>query len=114
MHMIRSGVVVALLLAGGSPAPPPPAPAPVAASPQAAVPPAAPPATPAATAQSETEQATASQESGDADEHQAKSDASLEKIAGASSGAPLPAGKWQAGLKYDPLVPGEPARGGPG
>jgi thiol:disulfide interchange protein DsbA len=112
--MIRSGVVAALLLAGCSQSPPPPAPAPVPASPQAAVPPAAPPATPAATAQSETEQATASQESGDADEHQAKSDASLEKIAGASSGAPLPAGKWQAGLNYDPLVPAQPTSVAPG
>ena len=112
--MIRSGVVAALLLAGCSQSPPPPAPAPVPASPQAAVPPAAPPATPAATAQSETEQATASQESGDADEHQAKSDASLEKIAAASSGAPLPAGKWQAGLNYDPLVPAQPTSVAPG
>ncbi len=67
------------------------------------------PAAEARPTQSETEQATASQESGDADsDHQARSDASLEKIAGAAPAAPLPGGKWQAGVNYDPVVPAQP------
>ena len=60
--------------------------------------------------QSETEQATASQESVDAadsDTH-ARSDASLEKIAGAAPGAQLPGGKWQPGVNYAPVVPAQP------
>lgn len=99
-----------------------------------AAPPAAPPPPPAATAQpapppastpspapetrssqSETEQATASQESGDGDnDHQARSDASLERIAGSVPGAQLPGGKWQAGVNYDPVVPAQPTNVGPG
>ena len=89
-----------------------PAPAPTA-SPAAETQPTAPtPAAPpreARSAQSETEQATASQESGDADtDTHARSDASLEKIAGAAPGAQLPAGKWQPGVNYDPVVPAQP------
>ena len=95
------------------PAAPPPPPA-------AAAQPAPPPAsTPAAAetrpSQSETEQATASQESGDGDnDHQARSDASLERIAGSVPGAQLPGGKWQAGVNYDPVVPAQPTNVGPG
>ena len=32
----------------------------------------------------------------------------------ADVGAPLPAGKWQAGLNYDPLVPAQPTSVAPG
>jgi thiol:disulfide interchange protein DsbA len=69
----------------------------------------------ARSAQSETEQATASQESGDTDsDTHARSDASLEKIAGAAPGAQLPGGKWQAGVNYDPVVPAQPTSVAPG
>ncbi|HTC14982.1 MAG TPA: thiol:disulfide interchange protein DsbA/DsbL [Steroidobacteraceae bacterium] len=72
------------------------------------------PAAPAPSGQSETEQATASQESGGTDsDHEARSDASLEKIAGAS-GPTLPAGKWQPGVSYEPLVPAQPTDVAPG
>ncbi len=94
-----------------APAPPPPA------QPQTATPPAAatPSAAEARSPQSETEQATASQESGDGDgERQARSDASLERIAGSAPGAGLPAGKWQAGVNYDPVVPAQPTSVAPG
>jgi thiol:disulfide interchange protein DsbA len=94
-----------------APAPPP------AASTQAAPPPANTPSPPPETrsAQTETEQATASQESGDGDnDHQARSDASLEKIAGSVPGTQLPGGKWQAGVNYDPVVPAQPTNVGPG
>jgi len=70
--------------------------------------------TPAPSDQTETQQATASQESGGGDEHQDGSDASLEKIAGASTGSPLPGGKWQAGVNYDPVVPAQPTNVAPG
>jgi protein dithiol oxidoreductase (disulfide-forming) len=92
----------------------PPAPAataPAAPEAQAAAPATAatPPAAEARSPQSETEQATASQESGDGDsDHQARSDASLERIAGAAPAASLPGGKWQAGTNYDPVVPAQP------
>ena len=99
-------------------APPAPAPAPSAASdPQAAAPPPAATAPPAEarSAQSETEQATASQESGDGESAgQARSDASLERIAGSAPSASLPAGKWQAGVNYDPVVPAQPTSVAPG
>jgi len=96
--------------------PPAAAPAPpTAAATQPATAPPAPPAPPPPSAQSETEQATASQESGDGDsEHQARSDASLERIAGPPPGAQLPAGKWQAGVNYDPVVPAQPTSVAPG
>ncbi|HWX69021.1 MAG TPA: thiol:disulfide interchange protein DsbA/DsbL [Steroidobacteraceae bacterium] len=99
-------------------APPAPAPAPsAAADPQAAAPPPAATAPPAEarSAQSETEQATASQESGDGENAgQARSDASLERIAGSAPSASLPAGKWQAGVNYDPVVPAQPTSVAPG
>ena len=111
---IRPLAIAALLaLAACARQEPPPAPAsaqttpvetPAAATPSAATPPAAESRSP----QSETEQATASQESGDGDSGQARSDASLEKIAGASTATALPAGKWQAGVNYDPVVPAQP------
>jgi len=91
-------------------------PAPTPASPPAAqnqaTPPTAttPPPPESRSPQSETEQATASQESVDAadsDTH-ARSDASLEKIAGAAPGAQLPGGKWQPGVNYAPVVPAQP------
>ena len=66
-------------------------------------------------AQSETEQATASQESVDGEgDHQERSDASLEKIAGAAAGAQLPGGKWRPGVNYDPVVPAQPTSVGTG
>jgi thiol:disulfide interchange protein DsbA len=97
--------------------PPAASPPPTAATTQPAPPPANTPAPPPETrsAKSETEQATASQESGDGDnDHQARSDASLEKIAGSVPGAQLPGGKWQAGVNYDPVVPAQPTNVGPG
>jgi thiol:disulfide interchange protein DsbA len=82
---------------------------PAATQPAAPPPVTTPPAAEARSPRSETEQATASQESGDGDiDHQARSDASLEKIAGAAPGAQLPGGKWQAGVNYDPVVPAQP------
>jgi len=114
MGMTRLLALAALLALSGctrqAPAPPPPA------APAAAIePPPALPAPPPPSAQSETEQATASQESGDGDsEHQARSDASLERIAGPPPGAALPAGKWQPGVNYDPVVPAQPTSVAPG
>ena len=122
--MIRALAIAALLAlcacARQEPAPPPaPAQTPTADTAAAAPPPAAAPAAPEArSTQSETEQATASQESGDGDaDHQARSDASLEKIAGAAPAAPaaaLPGGKWQPGANYDPVVPAQPTSVSPG
>jgi len=93
-----------------APAPAPtPAPPPTAETQAAPPTPATPPPPEARSAQSETEQATASQESVDADgDAPARSDASLEKIAGAAAGAQLPGGKWKAGVNYDPVVPAQP------
>ena len=97
-----------------SPAPP--------ASPSAAQTPATPqtqsstpPIGPAPSPRTETEQATASQESSgvDTDAH-ARSDVSLEKIAGMPPGAQLPAGKWKPGVNYDPVVPAQPTNVAPG
>jgi protein dithiol oxidoreductase (disulfide-forming) len=104
----------ALPAAPASPAATPPAaaanqaatPAPPAAS--SAVPAPSAQTVPAPSGQTETEQATASQESGGGDDPQDRSDASLEKIAGASSGGQLPGGQWQAGVNYDPVVPAQP------
>ena len=100
--MLRlSALTAAIVLAAcARHTPPPPAAAPAARSESPAPP------VPRPQTQSETEQATASQESADGDTEQAKSDASLEQIAG--SGAQLPSGKWQAGVNYDPLVPAQP------
>ncbi len=115
--MIRALALAALLALSAcarqepATAPPPPA------QTQTATPPAAAAASAAEarSPQSETEQATASQESGDGDsERQARSDASLERIAGSAPGAGLPAGKWQAGVNYDPVVPAQPTSVAPG
>jgi protein dithiol oxidoreductase (disulfide-forming) len=100
-------------------APPPasvPPPSAVAESQAAAPPPAATASSAEARpAQTETEQATASQESGDGESAgQARSDASLERIAGSAPSASLPAGKWQAGVNYDPVVPAQPTSVAPG
>src|SRR5215469_5367390 len=110
---IRTVLAVAALLALSACARQAPAPAPTpspAADIQATAPtPAAPPPAEARSARSETEQATASQESVDGEgDHQERSDASLEKIAGAAAGAQLPGGKWQPGVNYDPVVPAQP------
>ena len=114
--MTRSVALAALLLlcACSSKEPPaaPPAPAPAA---EQASPPPAP--APEASAQNETEQATHSQESADGAtdaEHAPASDASLERIATAPAAAPLPPGKWQAGVNYNMLVPAQPTSVAPG
>jgi thiol:disulfide interchange protein DsbA len=91
----------------------PPAAAPEAA-PAAANPAAAP--TPAP-AQSETEQARGSQESADGgagSEKPESSDASLERMSALPPDAQLPAGRWKAGVNYDPVVPGQPTSVEPG
>ena len=116
---IRTVLAVAALLALSACARQAPAPAPTpspAADTQATPPtPAAPPPAEARSARSETEQATASQESVDGEgDHQERSDASLEKIAGAAAGAQLPGGKWQPGVNYDPVVPAQPTSVGSG
>jgi len=92
---------------------PAPSPSPAAETAPAATPPAAP--SPAANAQSETEQATGSQESaGGAESERSGSDTSLEKIAGAPPAAPVPEGKWKAGVNYTLLVPAQPTSVAPG
>ena len=114
---IRTVLAVAALLALSACArqAPAPAPTPSPAADTQATPPAAPPPAEARSARSETEQATASQESvdGDGDTHE-RSDASLEKIAGAAAGAQLPGGKWRPGVNYDPVVPAQPTSVGSG
>jgi protein dithiol oxidoreductase (disulfide-forming) len=111
MRLLALATVLAVAACARQPPAPPPPPAPAAATEPAP----APPSPPAPSAQSETEQATASQESGDGDsEHQARSDASLERIAGPPPGAQLPAGKWQPGVNYDPVVPAQPTGVAPG
>ena len=115
---IRTVLAVAALLALSACArhSPAPAPTPSPADTQATPPtPATPPPAEARSARSETEQATASQESvdGDGDTHD-RSDASLEKIAGAAAGAQLPGGKWRPGVNYDPVVPAQPTSVGSG
>jgi len=118
--MIRPIALAATLLvmcACARQASPPPAPAaaPAAPSPEATAPPAASTPAPAASAQSETEQATSSQESaGTAEPEHSSSDSSLEKIASAPSGTPLPEGKWKAGVNYTLLVPAQPTSVAPG
>jgi len=115
--MIRRFALAALLIvtacARETPAPAPAAHVP--ARPEAAPQSAAPAAASTPSAQSETEQAKASQESTDGDsERQDRSDASLEKIAGAGAAGQLPAGKWQPGVNYDPVVPAQPTSVAPG
>jgi protein dithiol oxidoreductase (disulfide-forming) len=118
IRLLAPAALLTLAIAGcarQAPAPSPAAPAAAPATQASAPPPSAPPATPAPSAQSETEQATASQESGGAEtDHQARSDASLEKIAAAPYGPQLPEGKWQPGVNYNPLVPAQPTDVAPG
>jgi protein dithiol oxidoreductase (disulfide-forming) len=117
--MIRWLALTALLAVASCArhSPTPPA-TPAAPQTRATTPPAqssAPPATPTATPRTETEQATASQESSGADtDGHARSDASLERIAGMPPGAQLPAGKWKPGVNYDPVVPAQPTNVSPG
>ena len=116
MRILILAVAALLLLSACARQAPAPAPtaSPAAETQSTAPTPAAPPPE-ARSAQSETEQATASQESGDADtDTHARSDASLEKIAGAAPGAQLPGGKWQPGVNYDPVVPAQPTSVAPG
>jgi thiol:disulfide interchange protein DsbA len=114
MRLSAAAALLALCACARQEPPPPPPSAPPAAESAPAAPPAA-PAAPAASAQSETEQATRSQESaGTAEPEHTGSDASLEKIASAPPGAPLPEGKWQPGVNYTLLVPAQPTSVAPG
>jgi len=115
MRFVAAATLLALCACARQEAPPPPQSAPPAA--ETAPAPAAPPSAsaPAASAQSETEQATSSQESaGAAEPEHSSSDSSLEKIASAPSGTPLPEGKWKAGVNYTLLVPAQPTSVAPG
>ncbi len=96
-------------------APPPAAPA-AEAPPAATNPSGAAPAPAAVPPQSEIEQARGAQESADgaANEKLESSDASLERMAALPPDAQLPAGRWKAGVNYDPLVPGQPTSVEPG
>ena len=93
-------------------APPPPRPA--AAQQQSA----APAAETAATAQNETEQATAAQETAGANTDDGappdRGDVSLEHLAALPADAVLPSGKWKPGVNYDALTPAQPTNVGPG
>jgi protein dithiol oxidoreductase (disulfide-forming) len=121
--MIR-WVVLAALLAVASCARQSPAPTAPATATKPAAPPAAqtgpsqsnaPPAPPTPSPRTETEQATSSQESSGGDtDAPARSDASLEKIAGMPPATQLPAGEWQPGVNYDPVVPAQPTNVAPG
>src|SRR5882762_8347835 len=77
-----------------------------------------PPAQPdATTQQTEVQQATAAQEKGDEpedDPRAARGDSGLERLAQLTPEQQLPAGKWKAGVNYDPLVPAQPTTVGPG
>jgi thiol:disulfide interchange protein DsbA len=77
-----------------------------------------PPAQPdATTQQTEVQQATAAQEKGDEpedDPRAARGDPGLERLAQLPADQQLPAGKWKAGVNYDPLVPAQPTTVGPG
>jgi protein dithiol oxidoreductase (disulfide-forming) len=119
--MIRSLAALAVLLAvcgcsrhAAAPVSPPTSPAATpstaasANQPATPAPPAASTTAPSVPGRSETEQATASQESGGADDPQDRSDASLERIAAAGTGTQFPAGQWQPGVNYDPVVPAQP------
>src|SRR5215467_4563737 len=69
------------------------------------------------TQQTESQQATAAQERGDESEDDpraARGDAGLERLAQLPANQQLPAGKWKAGVNYDPLVPAQPTSVGPG
>jgi thiol:disulfide interchange protein DsbA len=71
----------------------------------------------ATTQQTEVQQATAAQEKGDEpedDPRAARGDSGLERLAQLTPEQQLPAGKWKAGVNYDPLVPAQPTTVGPG
>jgi protein dithiol oxidoreductase (disulfide-forming) len=71
----------------------------------------------ATTQQTEVQQATAAQEKGDEpedDPRAARGDPGLERLAQMPADQQLPAGKWKAGVNYDPLVPAQPTTVGPG
>ena len=71
----------------------------------------------ATTQQTEVQQATAAQEKGDEpedDPRAARGDSGLERLAQLTPEQQLPAGKWKAGVNYDPLVPQQPTTVGPG
>jgi thiol:disulfide interchange protein DsbA len=125
--MIRSLAPILLLAfsvsACARQAPPPPqrSAAATAPTPQTAAPAQSPapaqPATPAP--QSETEQAAAAQESpGDTGDEEdrglTRNDTSLERLAQLPPEQQLPAGRWKAGVNYDPLMPAQPTNVGPG
>jgi thiol:disulfide interchange protein DsbA len=113
IRLLALGTLLALCACARQP--PPPAPAPPAADSGNAPAPAAPaPINTPASTQSETEAATRSQESGDAEPDRSPGDASLEQMAGAPAGTPLPAGKWQPGVNYTVLVPAQPTGVAPG
>lgn len=85
----------------------------------AAADPAAAAAPPAATATSADTPATAVQESASlpaaaGEEAPSASDASLERLAQLPAQDRLPAGKWQVGKNYQPIVPAQPTNVGPG
>jgi protein dithiol oxidoreductase (disulfide-forming) len=111
--MRRSLAVAALLAlsvtACSQKAPPPASPP---AAPAQSAQPAAPPAPAAQPAESATQQATGSQESGGGSEAPERSDTSLEQIAAPPPTPQLPG--WQAGVNYDPVVPGQPTSVAPG
>lgn len=68
--------------------------------------------------QSETEQAAAAQEKAgevpEEDRGQPRGDAGLERLAQLPQDQQLPAGRWKAGVNYDPLVPAQPTNVAPG
>jgi thiol:disulfide interchange protein DsbA len=72
----------------------------------------------AVTAQTETLQAAAAQEKAgeepEDDPRAARGDAGLERLAQLPADQQLPAGRWKAGLNYDPLVPSQPTSVSPG
>ena len=71
----------------------------------------------AASQQTESQQAAAAQEKGDEpedDPRAARGDAGLERLAQLSADQQLPAGRWKAGVNYDPLVPAQPTNVAPG
>src|SRR5277367_2233464 len=72
----------------------------------------------AATAQNETEQATAAQETAGANTDDGappdRGDVSLEHLAALPADAVLPSGKWKPGVNYDALTPAQPTNVGPG
>jgi thiol:disulfide interchange protein DsbA len=117
MRRLLALAALAALAACSQKAPTTAAPEQQPAAPAAATQPEAPPQTaappPAQPAQSETQQATRSQESGGEEaDHEAKSDASLEKMTSLPS--QMPEGKWKAGINYDPIVPAQPTGVSPG